>query len=557
MSVISQIASKYKELKSEFKLAFLIGVIIFSSAIVSQTVVTAYKDVSGLKATIIQALQLVPYIDFASTTAILTGIYLGLLALLFLDYKKRVQSLLLLFGTVICFIVFAFTGILFRFLDTLDYVLLLGSTVSTFYNLGRSELSRLTVNTDNIFQNRVLTSTADKPVEFPKAAAYLKWLMIIFVLLSLFEANVQYSSLLTAGGELNIPSEFNWTGGGLIFVAEATVSFLLVGSLIAFFEYDSSKRIVFVGPPRSGKTHLIIGLYSEAQNSNYNPRQVSEYLTQQREELIRTRSWAPETQAEVTDMGFQFSTQSFPSKNVFVDGLDYPGEYSYFIPEGLEMINEGMEIPDQPIDQLPEGIVLNRESLGEQISNQPQWEHLVANSENGFEETYKQAIADIRSRRLGGGDSTETRSDRIYIHMINSVLPRIKNADIIGFVFDVNEHLQWMDEEGQSLTADIDYYQRIMDHSTASEKIGIATKSDLLKSEFEEERFTSPRSAPDEFRKYVNDRLLNGPYRGPIQSLQFTLHPTYLETETNGDAQRPVMPLQTFGMSEILEEVGD
>jgi hypothetical protein len=490
-------------------------------------------------------------------TAILTGIYLGLLTLLFLDYKKRIQSLLLLIGTLACFVVFSFTGILFRFLTVSDYIILGGSAIAIIYLLGRAKLRQLNIDANNIFNSRVLVTSTDEPLEFPKAAYYLKWVMILFVVVSYFEANLEYAPLLIieSGGLIfsGIP-EFTWTGNGLIVAGEAVASLLLIISLSAFFEYDAGKSIVFIGPPRSGKTHLIIGLYSAAQSANYNPRQVSEYLTQQREELLRTRSWVPETQADISQMGFQFSSNNFPSKNIIIDGLDYPGEYSYFIPEGLEMASAGLELPDRPIDQLPQDIEFGGEiPLGSQVDKNEGWDHLIANADNGFENQYKNAIADIRARRSSSTAPAGRQPDRIYLHMVNSVLPRIRNADAVGFVFDTREHLRWMNEDENAQHTQIEYYQRIIDQSNASEKIGIATKSDLLIEDFKDERFADPHDAPDEFRQYVNDRLLNGPYRGAIQTLQVTLHPTYIETDS-GD---PVLPLQVFGMNELLEKLSD
>ncbi|MFC6722335.1 hypothetical protein [Halovalidus salilacus] len=60
-----------------------------------------------------------------------------------------------------------------------------------------------------------------------------------------------------------------------------------------------------------------------------------------------------------------------------------------------------------------------------------------------------------------------------------------------------------------------------------------------------------------EFREYINDRLLGGPYKGELQSLQLKPYPVYIENREDPEEDAPKVPLRTFGMEELLQEMGE
>jgi hypothetical protein len=194
--------------------------------------------------------------------------------------------------------------------------------------------------------------------------------------------------------------------------------------------------------------------------------------------------------------------------------------------------------------------------IGSQLANHDddvpsKWEFLITNAENGFEGRYKNLIVEIegkRDNRDGGGSNR----DAAYLHLVCSVLPRVRDADTLGFVFDVSQYKTW-DTDGEGRFLDVEYYQRIMDEANANQSIGIATKSDTLKQEFIRDRRIEPRDNYDEFQNYVNERLLNSPYRGAIQSLQIHPFPVYI----HNDADRPEVPIRTFGIERLLEKFGE
>ncbi|MFC6720255.1 hypothetical protein [Halobacteriaceae bacterium SHR40] len=563
MSTTQTIAGRYQQYRDEIWLSVYTLLILFSGYVIGGVISRAFGSYSGLQESLRNVIEFIPLFDFVAFVSVIIGVYLGLLTLLFLDFKKRIQTLLLGFGTLFSFLIIWSEGIMFTVMGPVDYVIILLVGLFVTFTVGGATLRRLTVNPDNTFRVRSwFTTDGDEPVEFPQAARYLKLILAVFVFISVFEAYTQYNTFIVPSEEFlkiqtSAMESFEAGGSESAVARDILFSTLFVGAFWQFLDYEAGKRIVFIGPPRSGKTHLILGLYTAAQNANYNPRGVSKFITDQKEYIINNREWAEATEEQTHKMGFSYTSQDIFSKNIHIDGLDYPGEYSYYIPDGLALMKDGMALPDTPIDnpieKLPPGMDLA--DVGEQFASidsaDPQWNFLVANAENGFERQYKDLIDEIErqrdSRRGGGGDRNAA-----YLHLVCSVLPRVRDADTLGFMFDMSQYKNW-ETDGGGRYLEVEYYQRIIDEANANQSIGIATKSDTLKGEFVEDRRIEPADNYDEFQNYVNEHLLNSPYRGAIQSLQIKPVPIYIHNESD----RPEVPVRTFGIEPLLTKFGE
>jgi len=563
MSTIENITRRYQQYRDEVWLVTTVLIILVSGILIGSMIGRAYGGYSGLRESVRDLIDFVPYLDLVNVVSLIIGLYLGLLTLLFFDFKKRIQSSLLIVGTLVSFVFIWAEGVMFTAMGMIDWTIVIITGTVTIFTIGGKTLRRMSFNPDDIYRNRVLTAEGDKPVEFPKAAGYLWWLLVVFVGISFYEAYTEYPQFFVSNSDIftlqfdAFVENHRIVGSENLIARDMLASFFFLGSFLLFLRYDASKEIVFIGPPRSGKTHLLIGLFAEAQNSNYNPRNVSPYITEQKDYIIARENWAEETEGEVHEMGFNFTTPGVFSKNIFINGLDYPGEYSYFIPEGLRLASEGMDVPETPIDEDPP-VEFGGQPIGQQLSGNPdiknsKWQHLIDNETSGYEETYKTIINDVRGMRETDSGGPE---DRVYVYMINSVLPRIRDADVVGFVFDTQEHLKWEQDENSQFVQ-LGYYQHIMDVSNARRSIGIATKTDVLKQDFVDQRHVEPDTEYAEFREYVNDRLLGGPYKGELQSLQLKPYPVYIENREDTEEDAPKVPLRTFGMEELLQEMGE
>lgn len=563
MALVTTAAKWYRANRGETILGALVVVILLSGYLIGQMVGRAFAGESGFRESFRTFVELLPFVDLVNVVSVIIGLYLGLLLLLFIDFKKRVQSLLLLAGTAVSFVMIWNRGVMFTAMGPLDWTIVFVSLSLTAVLIGGQSLRRLSISLDDIYRNRVFTTENDDPVEFPRAANILWWLLFGFILVSTHEAYTQYPELVVAQEAAidhnlgAVVPQYELVGSEWSATRDILAGFLFLGSFRVFLQYEASKQVVFIGPPRSGKTHLIIGLFSQAQNENLNPRDVSEHVVNQRGFIINNREWANETTATIHEMGFQYTTPGLFSKNVVVNGLDYPGEYSYFIPEGLELAAQGMVLPNEPIDEKPP-VEFGSGRLGKQIQSQDltppkqsRWSHLVENYNNGYEDEFVQRLKEISGRRDADGGGSVAQK---YAYMVNSVLPRIREADVVAFAFDTEQHLRWMNGDDDAKFGDVGYYQRIMDLSNAKQSIGVATKADLLREEYMDIEHLEPADDYDRFRDFVNDRLLGGPFGGEIQSLQITPYPVFIENSDNQDS--PNVPIRAFGVDKLLEKLG-
>lgn len=561
---ISQFYSSHKD---ETWLALYTGIILISGFFVGGVVGQAFDRYSGFKESIRALINFVPLLNLVTFVSIFVGFYVGLLILLFLDYKKRVQSLIMIGGTIVSFVIVWSQGVLFPWMSPIDYVIVFLISCLTLYFLGGQQLRNISFQESSIWENRRFVTQTNNPLEFPRAAGFLKLTVVLVVVISYFEAYTDYNEPLSAGGKklsVNIGEAietFHTVGSETSAAIDLFFSMTLIGAFILFLSYDTGRRVAFIGPPRSGKTHTILGLYSEAQESGYNPRNPSTYLTRRIDDVHRSQDWAPPTQAgEVVDMRFIYTTKGQFSKNVVVDGLDYPGEYSWYIPDGLDLVNDGLALPDEPIDEIPKKVNLGSTTpIGEQLEDldteTDRWTHLIRNYNSGFEDAYINKIdnSEYRAANNAGGQTSNSSPDQAYLHMVNSVLPRVANADTLVYVFDVNLAKNLMKGDTSNFNG-LSFYEEISASADADREFGIATKSDLLKQDFYNQEFQRPLDNPTAFENFVEDELLKTEMSRQLSALQLDLYPIYLETNEDG---KPVTPIQPFGTDELLDRLGE
>lgn len=601
---MNNLAQTYQRNSDEIKLGAYTVLMLITGLVVARVFDMAFGSFSPLERTFENILIFIPLIDKITIAAVLFGVYLGLIILLFFDYKKRVQSYLFGLGTLIAVAGFLANDILLSYMGPVDFVLTLLAGAVVFIRIGGQQLRDLSISPADVFNSRVFTTDSDEPVEFHAAADTLSSLLTLVILAALFEAHTQYAPLLTRSSGSVVPnlaafSNFSAAGSEQVIAVNLLFSLVFVGSLRMFLSYEAPpNRVVFIGPRRSGKTHAVIGLYAQAQSAGLNPRDASQYLTVKEGELKRTQRWVDPNEDEVDHLGFRFTAEGLFPKDVIIDGLDYPGEYSHHIPDGLDMHEGGLQFADLSESDLPQQNGDDFEfGKDEPIGNRleairngldephPEWEPLIENARNGLEQELKKTIERTRERRAssgnvatGGGNQSDrgigdsgtqrgatggisddgnsnTPPDRVYFDLVTAVLPKVATSDTVCFLFDIEEQQKW--SEGDTTTrVDVGYYQQIVDLA-GKRHIPIATKTDRWGKEFEERNNHRPQDAYGTFRDYINNRLLDGPFAGQVSSFGSVPLPVFIETEERGGEERPRIPLELCGFERLLEKLGE
>jgi len=176
-------------------------------------------------------------------SAFLFGVYAGLLLLLILDPKKRIQGLLLGFGTVSALIALQSQGL---FLPNIDFVANIPLVV------GGVVLGGIAGGGRNLFE----IQTADA-LEFRRAASLLFVILSAITIVGLIEYHVSFPQIITpVFGEgtvdIVVPNspnvEFNSEG----LIRNVVLSSIFIATLRSFFEYDSAEDFFILGPIGSG-----------------------------------------------------------------------------------------------------------------------------------------------------------------------------------------------------------------------------------------------------------------------------------------------------------------
>lgn len=466
--------------------------------------------------------------------AVLFGVYTGFLLLMYVDFKKRAQSILISIATLIGLVMLAINGFFVPHLRLNHLALIFVGALGGVLYGGGSTLSMLQVSdAQDLVRGRLIRGKGDEPIEFPRAERSLYVLLAGVAIVSLFEAHTQYPPLVGPDllPNLAVFTDFTFTSQGHFPVDLAATGVFLI-TLQLFLGYDASHQYFVLGPAGSGKTHLTVGLFAKANEIDYNPRNSSQLLNKHHSDLIAAGEWLDRTRGMAPDLSFEFTSGRYFPKNIIVNSSDYPGEYLIHIPTAInhEKGTIGYEtFQETIIDQAQrttrdtagdsqshattDGGITDEESSSERAEQdasgagredapdrtdgQPTYD---ADETYEFEETPDGASGS--QERGPAGEALDDLDVREEI-LLETIVPAIEKADSLLFVFDCRRFL-----EGEKTAEDT--YRDIKREVSGKETIMVATKADLLVDEFEEETMRQGVWGPgsyEAFRDYINERL--------------------------------------------------
>ena len=434
----------------------------------------------------------------------LLGIALAMVVLLFLDYQKRVQALLLGAAIVVG------TGLMLLQFDTVadrlgfpEVVALFGGFLLGVVLGGRQKLQYIQIgDTSRSVSARSVEARGQEPLTFPFAERFLIYLLGVVVLFGLFEAHTDYAQFMVIENG-NLVFEDPTEGFTLvdmtpeIVTIDLVASGVLLGTMNWFLGYESGRSVFVLGPSGSGKTHLSIGLYLKAQELGLRPRNPTDELTRLVQRLIEEEDFIPERTREVHDLSFEYTAGKYFPRNVELDAFDYPGEYLAHVPGGLEVIYERMsqyDYEDQIREQVDEGVAVDQ---GKGIESEPGGSSNIA-TDGGRENvgnTGSSGDGPVEPEQVGNVSSSEDApaeagqpdagptaaidvGDEVIREraklMVNEVCPRVAGADLLVLVIDMERLLN-------DAPLGAEWYSDILARLPDDQEVIITiTKSDLL-----------------------------------------------------------------------------
>jgi len=541
---------------------------------------------SGLRVTLNELFALVSR-NSLTLAAFLFGLYLGFLVLLYIDFKKRAQSLILSIVTGITIVIFALNGRFLPNMDGIDFAFMLLGLLLGIIVAGGPKLHYLELHDARaLARGRVVTKSGRTPLEFRSAERYLYGMLISIIAVGFIEAHVDYPPLFRLTGEsLVIPL----LEGGAVrivdtdIIAQDLVAVLLFSiALYLFLGYDSDTRLFILGPSRSGKTHVPIGMFLAANNSDLHVWGAEKGLTRLIREMRSNEDFAGATEG-VQDIGFNYATTGYFPRNVNVDALDYPGEYLPHIPDGLRYLRR--EIPESELKQriareIETGEAIKDSSTGSQqgladggasqapndpsrtnAPDQQQSEH----DSDPFSESESLPDDDVIDLER----SVETR----FVALTEEILPRIRSADTLLLILDMeraqhderlytsyyNEVVNELQVVGDSSAARLKGFigQETTLGPLKAEKV-VATKSDFLLDDVD---MTAPQvmNSYETFRRQIYNTTQNDIEIGPLlNSLEDAPYPVFFKGKDHdryelefGPDGSPIL----FGFRELLNRI--
>jgi hypothetical protein len=150
--------------------------------------------------------------------------------------------------------------------------------------------------------------------------------------------------------------------------------------------------------------------------------------------------------------------------------------------------------------------------------------------------------------------SPDSEIDNSTVQLLSD---RVRAANTLILVIDVERY-----HNNEPLG--IEPYFDILDTADDKDVLLVATKSDILAQQFEDEQALDPHQYFEDFRQYVNDTLVenNQAVRTLVQDTSGSeIHPVYYETTVNDDGERVPMRdrngnVMTVGFEELLEKLG-
>lgn len=474
--------NKLKGIRKNKEKVWLLGYFIAIVALalpVSNTIQQGY--IQGNLVRSVVRLQLL--IGITKLSVIGVGFFFGLLTLMTIDRKKRIQAVLLWIGVIIALTIIPTQDIGPSITDlTNNLTWLLGSYIVGMIAGGGKRLTEF----DNV-----------QALEFRRASEIVYFLLSTIVILTFLEYHISYPDIFyvsSQGIEIQTIEDLSvqLASDNILKNSITSGAFLLVVN--RFIQYDSNNNFFILGPPASGKSLFLIGAYLEALNRSQSstdstPLNPSEDLISMLEGLDRdTTEWIVEAtgRGELNELEFQYVHGSVFPKNVTLSGFDYAGEY---------------------LQRLPDAI---------------------------------------------SGTLDEDEMDTTLLRLTEGV----SNSDTLLLMIDCERYIQ--DEP-----LDISPYFSILQAADNKEVILVASKTDHLAEQFEDQKGLEAHKYYEEFKEYVNTELRQNENINSLvmETGDNPIHPVYYQTTTND--QGNIIPMRddegsvlTVGFDTLLDKLG-
>ncbi|MFU1783648.1 hypothetical protein ACM16X_19970 [Haloarcula japonica] len=280
------------------------------------------------------------------------GFFLGLLVLMTVDHKKRIQAMLLWIGVLISLVIITAQGFGPGPSDIANNIVwLLGSLLAGFIFGGGTKL----FDTDEL-----------QTLEFRRAAESIYFLLLIVVGLTFLEYHIQYPEIFAVSSSGVVIQSIEGLSVSLNrtnLVSNTVTSGLFLLVVSRFIQYDANKDFFILGAPASGKSLFLIGAYLEAlgrfqSGDDKTPLNPSEDLISMIEALDRqTEGWIVEAtgRGELNTLEFQYVQGSVFPTNIKLSGNDYAGEYLDRLPDAITGATDEEDM-DTTLTRLSEGV---------------------------------------------------------------------------------------------------------------------------------------------------------------------------------------------------------
>ena len=522
------------------RLAISIAVFLGFGSAFATMLPEAYTGDTALKLTIYRIVPNLPFVNLVTIIAAPLGVYVAAILLLFVDQIKRIQGILFFGGSVIAIAGAVYlSGLLVDQGGLLDIVVFLIFFFLGLQILGGEQLNRVERATDN--QEFFSSTRGDELITFGRAERFVFWTVAFFGVLTFIEANTTYAPLIVVENGVpllnaDVLGSFSVTNSETAVVIDLIIVSGLIVATKGFLGYEATRDVVIIGPKRTGKTHAILGLYIQADN---NGRIVNEHgeMRDYHRKFIEERDFLDPNEvadADYTEIGFTYTKGKYFRKTVTVRGFDYPGELTQYIGTGLRLANDGdLSIPsaDQSDDT---SISVDSGELNTFKKHVTSGQQSVSTDDDTDNPAQTDGGLDVGSADQtdtsddgGDGEAESTKIDEELLQTINHVLPFVREADTLCFLFDITRILGDLDPDHS-----VQEYTTIQRNQTTHDSsMAMATKSDVLIDDFENEYGFSPGQSYDEFSDYVNARIGSSAAGNVAQRVGNGLLPVYIKSD--------------------------
>lgn len=524
-------------------------------------------------------------LGLTDVAAVALGIHFGFLTLLFIDSRKRTQSVILSLATGFVLTAVGVAGIFVPTLRLIDVLwLVFGLVVGIVLGAGIDGLRELRVADPN-------TRTSDRffgEVKFEMAERRLYSLIMGGVIAGFIDAHV------------DLPVFIRQIDGALVFAPEAFLQMQFVDmgllavdipaiaifalTLLLFLGYESTHRYFVAGPPRSGKTLFMIGLVKKMKDRNLHTSGGSHYVglldTMTSEGDWPATTELPEEQGRGGDTAkIQVTKGRFFPREYLIDAVDYPGELFYFLPiaylreqreltisqarhratqignkigsaswsqfdaDEEDVMGDGGTEVDSEEEEATSGSAV-RDDVGEFISTESEQAGATDS------ETTSEQVEDT-----GTGKTPDTEGDGTYgvFHdrflAAKDLVSPLENADTLVLVLDMERFVNPEKNMGA------EYYSNLLDVVNDKQVIYVAAKADYLLDEFESTRYEGELAWNEKkgpFRRFVNSKLEDNPAVSLILGDEMPYPVFYQTGEDNEELQMVGYDFQVYGFEDVL-----